>query len=79
MDSAGNLRDDFPLHYQSLDSDIASVDELGRLHGNNAGFSTLTIQSGAVILSTTVTVVEVNHAASCNPEKLRPTGKEAGV
>ena len=64
LDSAGNLRDDFPFQFQSLDSDVASVDEVGRLKGKNAGFSTLTIQSGGVILSTTVTVVEVNSAAS---------------
>ena len=64
IDTVGDLRDDFPIDYLSLDEQVATVAETGEITGNAAGFSTLTIQSGGVIHTATITVVRVNPGAA---------------
>lgn len=59
IDSEGSFRDDFALQYQSLDPEIASIDQRGQITGNQAGFSTLALAAGGVAVTTTITVVEV--------------------
>lgn len=63
VDTSGELRDDFPIAYTSLDEQVATIDERGRLAAREAGFSTLTVQSGARLKTRTITVVEVTAGA----------------
>ena len=48
IDSAGEFRDDFELAFESLDPQVATVDELGLIEGKEPGFSSLTVSSGQV-------------------------------
>ena len=64
FDENGDLRDDFRLDYLSLDDQVAQVDSGGMILGGEAGFSTLTIQVGDLVETTTVTVVGVTEGVS---------------
>ena len=64
FDENGELRDDFRLDYLSLDDQVAQVDSGGMILGGEAGFSTLTIQVGDLVETTTVTVVGVTEGVS---------------
>ena len=64
IDTQGKVRDDFELTFLSLSPDVASVDSLGRVQGNTAGFATVTVSAGNVLASTTVVVVLVTPGPS---------------
>ena len=64
IDTAGDLRDDFPIGYLSLDEQVATVAETGEITGITAGFSTLTIQAGGLIRTASITVVRVSPGAA---------------
>ena len=59
LDSSGKARDDFAVNYASLSPEIAGVDASGNLEGHQTGFSTLTVRSGNVIATATITVTDV--------------------
>jgi sugar lactone lactonase YvrE len=59
-DSAAVVRDDFDLSYRTLDANVASVDATGSIEAKKAGFSTVTIDSGGVIATGTITVVKID-------------------
>ncbi len=63
IDSDGEFRDDFPFNYSSLDTAVATVDALGRITGNQTGFSTLTIEAGGRVTTSVVAVASVNRGA----------------
>jgi sugar lactone lactonase YvrE len=54
LDEAGNARDDFPLHYLSLDPTTVSVDQTGNMTAHNRGFTTIAISSGDLVRRFTV-------------------------
>ena len=64
LDTTGNARDDFPLTYTSLDATTASVDSTGQIEGKQGGFSTLTITTGGLAATATITVIEVSSGVS---------------
>ena len=64
LDSSGEMRDDFPLKFFSLDSEIASVDPFGWIQGKEKGFSTLTVSAGEILQGATLTVTETGSAVS---------------
>ena len=66
LDSSGEMRDDFPLKFFSLDSDIASVDAFGWIEGKEKGFSTLIVSAGEILqgATATITVTETGSAVS---------------
>ena len=64
VDSAADVRDDFQLSFLSLNSDVATVDEQGKIEGKKAGFSTLTLSAGGLIRSATITVVQVTSGTA---------------
>ena len=64
VDTKGEFRDDFPLAYNSLDGEIARVDELGAIIGEKEGFSTLTLSAGRMLRTATITVVKVTSGAA---------------
>jgi sugar lactone lactonase YvrE len=64
LDSTGLARDDFDLSYSSLSTDIATIDTSGNVQGKKAGFSTLTVSSGNVITTGTITVVAVSSGVT---------------
>ena len=64
IDTAGEFRDDFPSEYINLDGQTASVEATGQIGGMEAGFSTLTLQVGPLIATTTITVVRVTLGAA---------------
>ncbi|HEY3129906.1 MAG TPA: IPT/TIG domain-containing protein [Acidobacteriota bacterium] len=64
IDGSGNVIDSAPLTYKSLSEDVASIDASGNIQGNKAGFSTLAVTSGAVVATTTVTVVAISSGVS---------------
>ncbi len=64
IDSAGNVIDNATLTYRSLSADIATVDSSGNLQGKKAGFSTLTVSSGGVVATTTITVVTITSGVA---------------
>ena len=57
LDTAGQLRDDFPFTFTSIDPEKASADSFGRITANQVGFSTLTVSAGEKVLVLTVNVV----------------------
>ncbi|MBI4474706.1 MAG: IPT/TIG domain-containing protein, partial [Acidobacteria bacterium] len=60
-DSSGSVRDDFDVGYTSLSPEIAAVDPAtGQIEGKKAGFSTLTVESGGVLSTGTITVVGID-------------------
>ncbi len=64
LDSAGRARDDFTLVFSSLSTDVASVDSTGLIQAKKAGFSSLTITSGNVVATGTITVVTVSSGVT---------------
>ena len=64
IDSAGEIRDDFPSEYVNLDGQTAQVAATGEIGGMEAGFSTLTLQVGPLVATTTITVVRVTEGAA---------------
>lgn len=60
IDTDGRPRDDFDISCTSLGTDVASVDSFGVAKGKAAGFSTITISSGSVVTTGTITVVKVS-------------------
>ncbi len=64
LDTAGVARDDFELSFSSLSTDVASIDATGNIQGIKAGFSTLSLASGNLIATATVTVVTVSSGAT---------------
>ena len=60
LDSSGSVRDDFDLSYKSLSEDIAAIDSTGNIEAKKAGFSTLTMESGGVVATATITVVKID-------------------
>lgn len=65
IDSAGNSRDDFNLTFNSISSDVASVDGLGIVRGLAPGFSTLSMSSASgAVTSVTITVTSVSPGVS---------------
>src|SRR5262245_56620988 len=64
IDIAGNVIDNAPLTFSSLIPDIPTVDASGNIQGRNAGFSTLTVSSGGVMATVTITVVKINSGIS---------------
>ncbi|HEV8132808.1 MAG TPA: IPT/TIG domain-containing protein [Acidobacteriota bacterium] len=67
-DSAGNAVDNAPLAFSSVDPSVATVDSLGLIQGRKAGFSTLTVASGTLAATATITVVSI--ASSATPYKV---------
>ena len=59
FDVTGAQREDFPVSFQSINPEVATVAGDGAITGNKAGSSTLTIESGGAVATTTVTVVSV--------------------
>jgi sugar lactone lactonase YvrE len=64
LDTSGNARDDLALQYRSLSSDVATVDEAGRITGKRPGFSTLTISYEDVLTTATISVVSVSSGTT---------------
>ena len=64
LDSAGNIIENAPLSYSSISPDIATVDAAGRIEGKSPGFSTLAVTSGAVLATTTITVVAITSGVA---------------
>ena len=58
-DETGRPRDDFSLTFDSLSSDVASVDETGLIQGHRPGFSSLTVRAGTALATATITVVSI--------------------
>ncbi len=58
-DETGRPRDDFSLTFDSLSSDVASVDETGLIQGHRPGFSSLTVRAGTALAAATITVVSI--------------------
>jgi hypothetical protein len=63
IDSSGTSRDDFAVSYNSIDSDIVTVDGTGTVQGVKQGFSTLALTAGSSIAAATITVTEVGAGA----------------
>ena len=59
IDSNGQVRQDIPVQFLSLDEAAAPIDDQGRIQGAEAGFSTLTAQVGGILAVATITVVDV--------------------
>jgi sugar lactone lactonase YvrE len=59
VDTKGEVRDDFPLVFVSLDEAVAAVDSRGMITAKAAGFSTLTLFAGDVFTRSVITVEEV--------------------
>lgn len=57
IDSEGDLRDDFPVTLTSLDSEVASIAEDGRIQGLKPGFSTLVASTLSGVSATAVITV----------------------
>lgn len=74
IDSNGDARDDFALVFGSASPEIASVDTLGRIQGIRAGFSTLTVSTGSVKVSSTITVAQVTSGAGAGGSAFGITG-----
>lgn len=64
IDTTGAPRHDVAISYGSLDPDIASVDELGNIRGNTAGFATVTARAGSAVANVTIAVVAVDSGVS---------------
>ena len=64
LDTEGEFRDDFVLAYNSLDTGVATVDEVGSVTGGEQGFSTLTVSVEGVLRTATITVVKVTSGVS---------------
>ncbi|MGI8785708.1 MAG: IPT/TIG domain-containing protein [Acidobacteriota bacterium] len=65
IDNTGGTRDDFKLVFNSISSDVASVDGLGTVRGLAPGFSTLSISSASgAVASVTITVTSVSSGVS---------------
>lgn len=74
IDSNGDARDDFVLVFGSASPEIASVDSLGKVQGIRAGFSTLTVSTGSVKVTSTITVVQVTSGAAAGGSAFGITG-----
>jgi sugar lactone lactonase YvrE len=64
VDAAGSARDDFDVSFTSLDAGVATVDASGTIQGKKAGFSTLTLASGSVVATATISVVSVSSGSA---------------
>ena len=60
IDDQGVARDDFSFTFDSVTPAIASVDEAGNVQGLEAGFSTLTVTTGEILETATITVAAVS-------------------
>ncbi len=63
LDEDGNARDDFPLDFTSLDTNVVTVDENGTLTGVNRGFSTVTVSAQGMLVTVSVTVATITAGA----------------
>ncbi len=59
LDETGRSRDDFVFTYTSLDTSVATIDSGGYITGRKAGFSTMTISAGSIVITGTITVVSI--------------------
>lgn len=64
IDTSGVIRDDIEPTYESLATNIATVDSQGRVEGRRAGFSTLTISAAGAVTAATITVARVDSGIS---------------
>ncbi len=64
VDTGGRVRDDFPFTFNSLATDVATVDSLGRIEPKKLGFATCTINSGGNVATATISVVNVSAGSS---------------
>ena len=64
IDTAGEIRDDFPSEFINLDEQTAQVAATGEIGGMEAGFSTLVLKVGPLVATTTITVVRVTQGAA---------------
>ena len=56
----GETHENLPVQFTSTNTDVATVEADGTVHGREQGFSTLAVLAGEVVKTTTVTVVGLN-------------------
>lgn len=61
IDSDGDIRDEIPLKLSSLSTDVATVDDLGRVEGRLRGFASLLVSGGGLDLRATITVAKITR------------------
>ncbi len=64
VDNSGNAFGGSDFKYSSSSPDIATVDAFGNIQGIAAGFSTLTISTGALTATFTITVVRITSGVA---------------
>lgn len=62
LDSTGAACSEVSPTFSSANPDVATISPSGNIQGKKAGFSTLVVSAGNVVLAATITVVQVQYA-----------------